>query len=356
MRFQLDEEYELTRAAVRDYAEGELAEGAGARDELQRLDGGLLGSLASMGLTGIPIDERFGGAGSDLLAYVIVLEELARVCASTSAILHAHTSAAWVIDRYGGQRLRKERLMPLTSGARLGTLVLADPRSNLIPSVELAGAADDYVFLVLHVRGKVAIGIGESDSGVFTFSPALNKLGLRGMPAADLLVESDYPSLFNAVNYEPKSKGKQIVNEVKYLKALGSAAQAVGIAQGAMEAALAYAKERTQFGKPIGRAQGIAFKLADMAANVEASRWLVYEAAWSKIQGLPECDGKAAMAELYAIKHAVATAIEAVQIFGGYGYMREYGVERLLRDAKCLEASCDREHSYSAIYNGLGTE
>ncbi|TCM96194.1 alkylation response protein AidB-like acyl-CoA dehydrogenase [Paenibacillus sp. BK033] len=359
MRFQLDEEYELTRAAVRDFAESELARGAVERDELERFDRRLFDDMAEMGLTGIPIAEEWGGAGSDILAYSIVLEELARVCASTSAVLGAHTTAAWVLAKHGSEHLRETNLMPLTTGKRLGTIAYSHPTLrgkrtaadtyNLvgsIPSVELAGIADDYIGLIRHRSGELSLSILSGDSPGLTCEPRKSKLGLRGMPSAELRFQSVDCYLFNVVKGNKEPSAEDVFNGINVMRDLSAAAQATGIAQGALDAALAYAKERTQFGKPIGRQQGIAFKLADMAANVEASRWLVYDAAWSVDRGLSG-SSKAAMAKLYGIRHAVATAIEAVQIFGGYGYMREYLVERYLRDAKGLEAASAQ--SYPAI-------
>ncbi|MCM3628617.1 acyl-CoA dehydrogenase family protein [Paenibacillus glycanilyticus] len=372
MRFQLDEEYELTRSAVRDFADAEVARGAADRDEFERVDRDLFKSMAEMGLTGIPIAERWGGAGSDALAYAIVLEELARVCASTAAVLHAHTMASWVVSQYGQHELREEKLTPLTTGARMGTLAVCDQPLRLkrlaqssyqlngcISSVDLAGTADDYILLVKHRNGRLSLGVAPAHAGSsgISMGPTANKLGLRGVPSANLQFNSGICSLFNVVK---ESNGQSelaadshIINAINEMREIGLAAQATGIAQGALEAALAYAKERTQFGKPIGLQQGIAFKLADMAANVEASRWLVYEAAWLRDRG-KEGSGKAAMAKLFAIKHAAAIAVEAVQIFGGYGYMREYRVERYLRDAKSLEAG--GENSYSAILASLEAE
>ncbi|WP_336773150.1 acyl-CoA dehydrogenase family protein [Paenibacillus sp. MMO-58] len=363
MRFQLDEEYELTRAAVRDFAESELAPGAADRDELERFDRSLFDNMATMGLTGIPIAEKWGGAGSDILVYSIVLEELARVCASTSAVLGVHTTAAWVLSKHGSDNLREGRLMPLTTGKRLGTIAYSRPTlkgkrmdqdiyklNGTLPSVELAGVAEDYVGLIKHRTGGLSLGMVSGDSPGLTCEPSESKLGLRGMPIAELRFQSVNFPLFNVIKENSESGTGHIFNGINVIRNIGAAAQATGIAQGALDAALDYAKKRTQFGKPIGRQQGIAFKLADMAANVEASRWLVYDAAWSTDRGLSS-SAKAAMAKLYAIKHAVATAIEAVQIFGGYGYMREYRVERYLRDAKSLEAAM--EHSHSTI---LGQE
>ncbi|MCK9858239.1 acyl-CoA dehydrogenase family protein [Paenibacillus sp. ATY16] len=359
MRFQLDEEYELTRAAVRDFAESELAPGAVERDELERFDRSLFDNMATMGLTGIPIAEKWGGAGSDLLVYSIVLEELARVCASTSVMLGVHTTAAWVLAKHGSDSLLETNLMALTTGRKLGTIAYSHPTlrgkrmgqdiyklDGSLPSVELAGVADHYVGLIKHRAGGFSLGMISGDSPGLTCAPSESKLGLRAMPRAELRFQSVNFSLFNVIKENSESGTGHIFNGINVIRDIGAAAQATGIAQGALDAALAYAKERTQFGKAIGRQQGIAFKLADMAANVEASRWLVYDAAWSTDRGLSS-SAKAAMAKLYAIKHAVATAIEAVQIFGGYGYMREYPVERYLRDAKSLEASS--EHSNSAI-------
>ncbi|MGO4106174.1 acyl-CoA dehydrogenase family protein [Paenibacillus sp. YAF4_2] len=371
MRFQLDEEYELTRAVVRDYADGELAGGALERDEQEQFDRSLFDSMAAMGLTGIPVSEKWGGAGSDLLAYAIVLEEISRVCASAASVLRAHTTAAWTMGQYGS--LLEEKLTPLTTGARLGAFTFTgqDLRrkrvihgsyklSGKISSVDQAGAADDYILLVKQANGRVSLSVVPKEISGLSIGAKLNKLGLRSFPTAELYFHSCHSQFFNAVNKESetlsiRANGSLIVNAVNDMQGIAFAAQATGIAQGALDRSIAYAKERTQFGRPIGRQQGVAFKLADMAANVEASRWLVYDAAWAMDKGLP-CSGKAMMAKRFALKQAVATAIEAVQIFGGYGYMKEYHVERYLRDAKCLEASSDDELEYAAILSSLETE
>lgn len=386
MRFRLSEEHEMTRSVIREFAEKEVAPSAGRRDEEERFDRGLWSQMAALGLTGIPWPERYGGSGSDVLAFAVVLEEISRVCASTGAALGAHTHAGWLIARYGGEALKRDFLPPLASGMLLGTCIFphdggrirsADRRHKAPASaqgavegaikkaasgLEVSFREDDGDFLL---NGTFPFVNGAEEADLFIFhaagfrfnrersardltfvtwkeTPGLTagakkrKLGLRAWPTGEITFQNSRLSTKHVIGESERSR--EIDLSSRDFRHISEAAQAVGIMQGALEASVAYAKERKQFGERIGRRQGISFKLADMAAKLEASRLLTYQAAWRLDEGL-SCGKEAAAAGAYSVQAAVASAIEAVQVFGGYGYMREYRMERFLRDAKCLQAN-----------------
>ncbi|RAV22840.1 acyl-CoA dehydrogenase family protein [Paenibacillus contaminans] len=394
MRFRLSEEHEMTRSVIREFAEKEVAPSAGRRDEEERFDRGLWTQMAALGLTGIPWPERYGGAGSDVLAFAVVVEELSRVCASTGAALGAHTHAGWLIGRYGGETLKRDCLHPLASGNLLGSCGFphdiarkssADRRHKApvraqgvvegaaeeaikkAPSgLEVSFCEDDGDFLL---NGTFPYVNGAEEADLFVFHAAgcrdnrersardltfvtwketrgitagakKRKLGLRAWPTGEITFQNKRLSREHIIGESELSR--EIVLSSHDFRHISDAAQAVGIMQGALEAAVAYAKERKQFGERIGRRQGISFKLADMAAKLDASRLLTYQAAWRLDEGL-SCGKEAAAAGAFSVQAAVASAIEAVQVFGGYGYMREYRVERFLRDAKCLQANAGEE-------------
>ncbi|MCA0754300.1 acyl-CoA dehydrogenase family protein [Paenibacillus sp. N4] len=361
MQFGLTEEQELTREVVRDFAEQAVAAGAGSRDEEGRFRRELFAQLAQLGLAGIPVSEKYGGAGSDLLTYAIVLEELARVCSSTAAALAAHTAyCVWPLQRFGGEELRRMLLPELAGGAKLGGCALHAAHAGqtgaaaclrslqsgtvyrLIGTQPSAMNAPQADYMLVAAQGHD----GRSKTGVQFFlvdtaGPLIEvgeperKLGLRSFATAPLILRGYEATGLAQIGNE--SNVKELVEAIADIGQISAAAMAVGAAQGALEAAAGYAKERKQFGKPIARQQGIAFKLADMSARIDASRLLAYQAAWLMDEG-KSCGKEAAMARKYAAETAVAAGIEAVQIFGGSGYMREFRMERFLRDAKCLES------------------
>jgi butyryl-CoA dehydrogenase len=359
MRFQLSEELEMTRAVVREFAEQEVGPTAGERDEEERFDRSIFRKMGELGLTGIPWPEQYGGAGGDFLTYTVVLEELSRVCASTGAVLAGHiVYTGWPICHFGSEEQKKLYLTALSKGSRLGAYIF--PRydgvgakdeiiaelvgdeyilngSNLV--VNEAGEAEIFVVyaqaqLSKRKRGYCAFIVERGTRG-FGFGKRKRKLGMRSLATSEVLFESCRIPKSRLIGSE--KQGNEIAMSVLDLGRLSRAAQAVGVAQGAMEAAVAYAKERMQFGKPIGRQQGISFKLADMAVKIEGARWLAYQAAWRKDAGL-SWKKEAAIAKQFAAKAAVFVTTETVQVFGGYGYIREYQVERFMRDAKCIEA------------------
>lgn len=360
MDFTLSEEHLMMRQMVREFAEKEVAPTAAERDEEERFDRTIFDKLAELGLTGIPWDEKYGGAGADYLSYIIAVEELSRVCASTGVTLSAHISlASWPIYKFGTEEQKQKFLRPLAEGKMIGGYGLTEPGSGSDAAgmkttavkdgdhyvlngskifITNGGVAGLYVVFAvtqpeLKHKGITAF-IVEADREGFSIGKKEKKLGIRSSPTTEIIFDNVRIPESNRLGEE--GEGFKIAMMTLDGGRSGIAAQAVGIAQGALEHAIAYAKERKQFGKPIAANQGISFKLADMATKVEAARLLTYQAAWLEDQGLPY--GKASsMAKLFAGDTAMEVTTEAVQIFGGYGYTREYPVERMMRDAKITQ-------------------
>ncbi|HFK1725590.1 MULTISPECIES: acyl-CoA dehydrogenase AcdA [Bacillus cereus group] len=360
MHFKLSEEHEMIRKMVRDFAKNEVAPTAAERDEEERFDRELFDQMAELGLTGIPWPEEYGGIGSDYLAYVIAIEELSRVCASTGVTLSAHTSlAGWPIFKFGTEEQKQTFLRPMAEGKKIGAYGLTEPGSGSDAGgmktiakrdgdhyvlngskifITNGGIADIYVVFALtdpesKQRGTSAF-IVESDAPGFSVGKKESKLGIRSSPTTEIMFEDYRIPVENLLGEE--GQGFKIAMQTLDGGRNGIAAQAVGIAQGALDASVAYARERHQFGKPIAAQQGIGFKLADMATDVEAARLLTYQAAWLESEGLPY--GKeSAMSKVFAGDAAMKVTTEAVQVFGGYGYTKDYPVERYMRDAKITQ-------------------
>ena len=360
MNFRLSEEHEMIRKMVRDFAKNEVAPTAAERDEEERFDKGLFDKMAELGLTGIPWPEEYGGIGSDYVAYCIAVEELSRVCASTGVTLSAHTSlASWPIFKFGTEEQKQRYLRPLATGEKIGAYGLTEPGSGSDSGamrtmarrdgddyilngskifITNGGVADTYVVFALTDPEKKQKGtsafIIEKDFDGFSVGKKEKKLGIRSSPTTEIIFEECRVPKENLLGEE--GDGFKIAMMTLDGGRNGIAAQAVGIAQGALDAATEYAKERVQFGKPISAQQGVGFKLADMATSVEAARLLTYQAAWLESQGLPY--GKeSAMSKLFAGDAAMRVTTDAVQIFGGYGYTKDYPVERFMRDAKITQ-------------------
>ncbi|WP_306007492.1 acyl-CoA dehydrogenase AcdA [Bacillus sp. MMSF_3353] len=360
MHFKLSEEHEMIRKMVRDFAKNEVAPTAAERDEEERFDRALFDQMAELGLTGIPWPEEYGGIGSDYLAYVIAIEELSRVCASTGVTLSAHTSlAGWPIFKFGTEEQKQKFLRPMAEGAKIGAYGLTEPSSGSDAGamrttakrdgdhyilngskifITNGGIADIYVVFALtdpesKQRGTSAF-IVESDTPGFSVGKKESKLGIRSSPTTEIMFEDCRIPVENLLGEE--GQGFKVAMQTLDGGRNGIAAQAVGIAQGALDASVEYARERHQFGKPIAAQQGIGFKLADMATDVEAARLLTYQAAWLESEGLPY--GKeSAMSKVFAGDTAMKVTTEAVQVFGGYGYTKDYPVERYMRDAKITQ-------------------
>lgn len=360
MQFKLTEEHEMIRKMVRDFALNEVAPTAAERDEEERFDRQIFKKMAELGLMGIPWPEQYGGIGSDYLAYCIAVEELSRVDASVGVTLSAHTSlGGWPLYKFGSEEQKQKYLRPMAQGEKIGAYGLTEPGSGsdaggMRTTAKLVGdeymlngskifitnggVADTYVVFALtdpesKQKGTSAF-IVEKDFPGFSIGKKEKKLGIRSSPTTEIIFEECRVPKANLLGQV--GDGFKIAMMTLDGGRNGIAAQAVGIAQGALDAAVDYAKERVQFGKPIAAQQGIGFKLAEMATNIEAARLLTYQAAWLESAGLPY--GKeSAMSKLFAGDTAMKVTTEAVQVFGGYGYTKDYPVERFMRDAKITQ-------------------
>lgn len=360
MQFKLSEEHEMLREMVRNFAENEVAPTAAERDEEARFDKEIFDKMAELGLTGIPFPEEYGGTGMGYLGYCIAVEELSRVCGSTGVTLSAHTSlGSWPIYKYGSEEQKKKYLTSLAQGEKIGAFGLTEPGAGSDAGgtkttavlngdhyilngskifITNAGPADTYIVfaatdLSQKTRGISAFIVEKGFEG-FSIGKKEDKLGIRSSPTCELIFEDCKVPKENLLGKE--GEGFKIAMTTLDGGRNGIASQALGIAQGAFEAAAEYAKNRVQFGKPIAFQQGIGFKLADMATEIEAARLLVYQAAWREDEGLP-FSKYSAMAKLFAGDTAMKVTTDAVQVFGGYGYTKEYPVERMMRDAKITQ-------------------
>lgn len=362
MNFQLTAEQQEIRKLVRDFAQKDVAPTAAKRDEEEVFDRKIFEKMANIGLTGIPWPEEYGGAGLDFVSYVIAVEELSRIDSSVAVTLSAHISlASWPIYKFGTEEQKQKYLRPLAEGAKMGayclteagsgsdagsmrtTAVLSGDGSHYILNgskifITNGGEADVYIVFASTDRSQKTRGITafivEKGFEGFSIGKKEKKMGIKSSPTTEVIFDNCKVPVENRLGDE--GFGFKIAMMTLDGGRNGIAAQAVGIAQGAFDLALDYAKQREQFGKPIASFQGIQFKLADMATKIEAARLLTYQAAWLESAGLPY--GKAsAMAKLFAGDTAMEVTTEAVQIFGGYGYTREYPVERFMRDAKITQ-------------------
>ncbi|MDN5708090.1 MAG: acyl-CoA dehydrogenase [Planococcus sp. (in: firmicutes)] len=360
MNFQLSEEHKMIRKMVRDFAKNEVAPTAEQRDEEESFDMKIFHQMAELGLTGIPWPEEYGGIGSDYLAYCIAVEELSRVDGSVGVILSAHTSlAGWPVYTFGTEEQKQKYLRPMAEGTKVGAYGLTEPSAGSDAGsmktsakedgdhyilngskifITNGGIADIYVvFAVTDPESKhkgTTAFIVEKDFEGFSVGKKEKKLGIRSSPTTEIIFDNCRVPKENVLG--ELGQGFKIAMQTLDGGRNGIAAQAVGIAQGAMDAAIDYAKEREQFGKPIAANQGISFKLADMATGIEASRLLTYQAAWLESNKL-SYSKESAMAKLMAGDTAMKVTTEAVQVFGGYGYTKDYPVERFMRDAKITQ-------------------
>ena len=362
MNFKLTEEQSLIRETVRDFAETEIAPSAAQRDEEERFDRELMfDSLAELGLTGIVFPEEYGGAGADYISYAIAVEELSRVCASTGVTLSAHLSlCANPIYLFGTEGQKQKFLAPLARGEKLGAFGLteasagSDAGSTKTTAVKdgdgwllngskifitNAGEAEIYVALARTDKDAtkhhgISAFIIEKGTPGFSFGKKEQKMGIRSSPTMEIVFENCRIPADNLLGEE--DAGFKVAMKTLDGGRIGIASQALGIAQGALDQAVDYAKERKQFDKPIASFQGVSFQLADMATQIEASRLLVYNAAYRASAGLSYSQASA-MAKLMASETAMKVTTQAVQILGGYGYTREFPVERMMRDAKITE-------------------
>ncbi|MGQ9584659.1 MAG: acyl-CoA dehydrogenase [Anaerolineae bacterium] len=357
MDFRLNEEQLMFQRMVRDFAEREIAPKARETDETGQFPWPIIEKMAALGLMGLPIPEEYGGAGSDTLSYAIAIEEVARACGSTAITLAAHTSLACKpILLFGTEEQKQKYLIPLAQGKGLGAFGLTEPGAGSDAGATQTAAhleGDHWVIngqkcfitngsiadvvVITAVTDKNAGTRGISSfiipKGAPGFRPGRDeeKMGLRGSITSELFFEDCRIPAENILG-EPGQGFKQFLATLDEGR-ISIGAMALGLAQAALEMSLRYSKERVQFGQPIGKFQAIQWMLADMATEIEAARLMVYRAAWLKDEG-QDFVKEAAMAKLYASEVAERACFKAIQIHGGYGYMREYGVERLYRDQR----------------------
>jgi len=360
MLFELSEEQEMIRSAARDFALNELKPGVIERDEHQKFPFEQVKMLGDLGFMGMMVDPKYNGSGLDAVSYVLVMEELSKIDASTSVVVSVNNSlVCFGLEKYGSDFQKEKYLKPLATGEKIGAFCLSEPEAGSDATSQRTTAIDmgDH-YLLNGVKNWITNGITAStylviaqtdaakghhginaiivEKGMegFTSGPKENKLGIRGSDTCSLM--------FNDVKVPKENRigedGFGFKFAMKTLEGgrIGIAAQALGIASGAYELARDYSKQRKAFGKELANHQAIQFKLADMATEIEASRLLCLKAAWLKDQGLPYAQASS-MAKLFASQTAMKTTVEAVQIHGGYGFVKEYHVERLMRDAKITQ-------------------
>ena len=360
MDFTLSKEHQMARTLFRDFAQNEVKPLAQEVDEQEMFPKATVEKMQKLGFLGIPMPKEYGGQGCDTLTYVMCVEELSKVCGTTGVIVSAHTSlGADPIKKFGTPEQKEKYLRPLASGQKLGAFGLTEPGAGTDASGQQTKAvldgdeyvlngtkifitngkeADIYIIFAMTDKTKGTKGISafivEKGTPGFTFGTKEKKMGIRGSSTYELIFTDCRIPKENLLGQEGKGFG--IAMQTLDGGRIGIAAQALGIAAGALDSTIAYVKERKQFGRSIAKFQNTQFQIADMATKVEAARMLVYRAAIAK-DTQQRFSVEAAMAKLYASEIAVEVASKAVQLHGGYGYTREYDVERMMRDAKITE-------------------
>lgn len=358
--FNLSEEHIQLQQTFREFAENEVKPLAKEIDETERFPTETVQKMAEMGMMGLPIPEELGGSGVDQLGYVLAVEELSKVCATTGIILSAHTSlCCWPIMTFGTEEQKEKYLKPLASGQKLGAFALTEPSAGTDASMQKstavldgdhyilngnkvfitnAGAADVFIVFAMTDKEQGTRGITafilERDMPGFTMGKPENKMGLRASSTCELVFDNVRVPVENRLGAE--GKGFKIAMATLDGGRIGVGAQAVGIAQGAIDEAVKFTKERIQFGRRISQFQNTQFTLADMQTRTDAARMLVWRAAAAEQEGQPYTH-LAAMAKLFASETASYVTNRAVQLCGGYGYTKDYPVERMMRDAKVTE-------------------
>ena len=360
MDFHLSKEHEMLRKMYREFAQNEVKPLAEEIDEEERFPEETVKKMAKLGMMGIYFPKEYGGAGADVLAYSMAVEELAKVCGTTAVVVSAHTSLCCApIFENGTEEQKKKYLPKLCSGEWIGAFGLTEPNAGTDASGQQTTAVlegDHYVlngskifitnagfanvFIVFAMTDPKAGNHGisafivERDFPGFTIGKHEKKMGIRGSSTCELIMEDCIVPKENLLGKE--GKGFKIAMKTLDGGRIGIASQALGLAEGAIEETIKYTKERVQFGKRISQFQNTQFQLADMHAKTEAAKWLVYSAAMKK-QNHEPYTMDAAMAKLFAAETASDVTRRCVQLFGGYGYTREYPVERMMRDAKITE-------------------
>lgn len=360
MNFGLTREQELVRQMVREFAVNEVKPIAAEIDETERFPMENVKKMAELGMMGIPFPKELGGAGGDVLSYIITVEELSKVCGTTGVIVSAHTSLCASLLYENGTPSQKEKyLIPLAKGEKIGAFGLTEPGAgtdaagqqttavldgdNYILNgskifITNGGVADTFIVFAMTDKSQGTRGISafivEKDFPGFSIGKKEDKLGIRASSTTELIFENCVVPKENLIGKEGKGFG--IAMKTLDGGRIGIAAQALGIAEGAYEETVKYMKERKQFGRPLSAFQGLQWMIAEMETKIEAAKLLVYKAAWLKQNKLPY-SVDAAKAKLFAAEVAMDVTTKAVQIHGGYGYTKEYPVERMMRDAKITE-------------------
>jgi alkylation response protein AidB-like acyl-CoA dehydrogenase len=360
MDFQLTEEHLMIQQAARDFAVNELLPGVIERDEKQQYPAEQIKKLGALGFLGMMVSPKYGGAGLDTISYVLAMEEISKVDASTSVCMSVNNSlVCWGLETFGTEEQKQQYLVPLATGEITGAFLLSEPEAGSDATSQRTKAEDkgDYylvngtknwitngnsasVYLVIaqtHAdKGSKGINvlIVEKNSPGITIGAKENKMGIRGSDTHSIMFQDVKVPKQNRIGED--GFGFKFAMKTLGGGRIGIASQALGIASGAYELSLKYAKERKAFGKEISQHQAIQFKLADMATRIEASRLLCLKAAWEKDQQL-DYTLSGSMAKVFASETAMWVTTEAVQIHGGYGYVKEYHVERMMRDAKITQ-------------------
>ena len=360
MDFMLTEQQQMMKKLFAEFAEKEVKPLAAEVDEEERFPRETVEKMKACKMMGIPYSREYGGAGADYLCYILAVEELSKKCGTTGVVLSAHTSlGTWPIAQFGTPE-QKERYLPdLCTGKKLAAFGLTEPNAGTDAAgqqttavkdgedyilngtkifITNAGEADVYIIFAMTDKSKGTHGISafivEKGMPGFTVGQHEKKLGIRGSATSELIFNNVRLSKDQLLGQE--GKGFKIAMQTLDGGRIGIAAQALGIAQGAIDEVVPYVKSRKQFGRPISKFQNTQFQLADMQTKVDAARWLVYDAAMKKEKGMPY-SVEAAKAKLFASEVAMEVTTKAIQLMGGYGYTRDYPVERMFRDAKITE-------------------
>src|SRR6056297_3904958 len=360
MNYNLTEEQKLLKKLYKEFTVNEVEPIAGEIDEEERFPIETVEKMKNNGMLGIPFPKKYGGQGGDNQAYIMLVEELSKACGTTGVVLSAHTSlCAAPIYEFGNEEQKRKYLVPLSKGEKLGAFGLTEANAGTDASAQQtkavldgdyyilngskifitnAGYADVYIIMAMTDKSKGVKGISafivESGFEGFSVGKKESKMGIRGSATCELIFENCKVPKENLLGKE--GKGFSIAMKTLDGGRIGIAAQALGLAQGAIDETVKYVKERKQFGRSISKFQNTQFQLADMQTKVDAARLLVYRAAFNKDNRIPYSN-EAAMAKLFASETAMEVTNKAVQLHGGYGYTREYPVERMMRDAKITE-------------------
>jgi len=360
MKFELSEEHLMIQKAARDFAQTELKPGVIERDEHQKFPAAQVKMMGELGFLGMMVSPQYGGGGMDTVSYVLAMEEISKVDASASVVMSVNNSlVCWGLEAFGTEEQKQKYLVPLAKGEIIGAFCLSEPEAGSDATSQATTAIDkgDHylvngtknwitnggtasVYLVMAqtdvAKGHKGINALIIEKGMpgFTVGPKENKLGIRGSDTHSLMFSDVKVPKANRIGED--GFGFKFAMKTLTGGRIGIASQALGIASGAYELALAYSKERKAFGKTISQHQAIQFKLADMATEIEAARLLCLKAAWLKDQK-QDYSLASSIAKLFSSRVAMETTVEAVQIHGGYGYVKEFHVERLMRDAKITQ-------------------